>query len=145
MSILRGDDALAAWHWPNFHPIEFACKHVGLTTLCLERLVIDTEFMDALQRLRFAFNRPMPISSGYRCSEYNSHISTTGLRGPHTLGAVDVRVHSRPAYELVQHAMSLRFSGIGLQQRGSLSSRFVHLDNIPSSSVLHPRPRVWSY
>lgn len=120
--------------WPNFSRDEFACK-------CCGKAPMDPAFMDMLQSLRHEFGKPMPISSGYRCPDHNSRVSSTGHNGPHTTGqAADIAVSRRDAYEMLQHAVRI-FTGIGIQQKGN--GRFIHLDMVDSSN--HPRPTIWSY
>jgi zinc D-Ala-D-Ala carboxypeptidase len=137
--ILRNDDARGHWQWePEFRPEEFACHHCG-------ELVIETEFMHRLADLRRAFDRPMLITSGYRCPEHNVAVSSTGPKGPHTTGrVVDVGIYGPDAFDLVVLAPQHGMTGIGVNQKGDFSKRFVHLDDI-RGSLQHPRPRVWSY
>lgn len=110
------------------------------------------EFTDAavekLEALRVQFGRPIVVNSGYRCPEYNDRISHTGRGGPHTVTkgdniTVDVKVFGRDAYRLVDLAIGHGFTGIGVNQKGAHSGRFLHLDRSPHAD--HPRPRVWSY
>lgn len=134
---LIDDAALAEWRWANFTPAEMACKGTG-------RLLIVPAFMDRLQRLRTAFGKPMPITSGYRTPEYNSAVSRTGRDGPHTHArAVDVAVSGGDALDLVRLALAHGFTGIGIKQHGPHAGRFIHLDDLTAPE--HPRPRIWSY
>lgn len=98
------------------------------------------DFMDDLQELRQLFGRPMPVTSGYRCSEYNTKVSSTGPNGPHTTGrAVDIGLGGSAAYDLLKLALGRGFTGIGVNQKGT--GRFIHLDKLTDG----PRPNVWSY
>jgi len=99
------------------------------------------DFQDLLEALRIFHDAPLRISSGYRCPDHNAKVSKTGRAGPHTKGAVDVLVSGERAYELLQDAISLGWTGIGLSQKGPHESRFLHLDRLVDS----PRPTVWSY
>jgi zinc D-Ala-D-Ala carboxypeptidase len=122
--------------WRYFKLDEFACK-------CCRANLMDHQFVTELDDLRHLLGFPLPISSGYRCPKHNAKVSTTGANGPHTTGrAADIAVSHARAYEVLQSAMMLRFTGIGIQQKGS--SRFVHLDNLPNAAG-QPRPTVWSY
>jgi len=124
------------WPWPNFTPEEMACRGSG------ELLVVPV-FMERLQRLRAAFGRPMPVTSGYRTPAHNARVSSTGTDGPHTTGrAVDIAVSGSDAFELVRLALACGFTGIGVRQRGAWNGRFIHLDDIESPGI---RPRIWSY
>lgn len=126
------------WRWPHFTPRELACKGSGA-------IVIETAFLDRLEQLRGIYGRPMVINSAYRSPAHNAAVSSTGTHGPHTTGrAVDVQVHGAHAIELVRRAIECGFTGIGLQQKGPVSSRFVHLDDLPGDERT-PRPTVWTY
>ncbi|HHO49275.1 MAG TPA: peptidase M15 [Desulfobacteraceae bacterium] len=122
---------------PHFKLRELQCK-------CgCGRMDIDPDFLRRLEDLRVAYGRPMIINSGYRCPEYNNRVSTTGLDGPHTIGAVDVRCSGHEAHLLLHMAMIVGFSGIGVKQHGPHSGRFLHLDNLTTHD--NPRPWVWTY
>lgn len=121
--------------YPNFTREEFKCPHC-------ERCYMSEHFMDRLQKTRTEYGRPMIVTSGYRCPEYNNQISSTGLDGPHTTGrAVDIHVYGNDAHRLLYHAFQNGFSGIGINQKGDRSGRFIHLDTLENP----PRPNVWSY
>ena len=101
------------------------------------------EFLDRLERLRVAFNRPMPLSAGFRCPMHNMAVSETGATGPHTTGhAVDVKVTRGEAYALTLLACRLGFTGLGFAQKGA--ARYMHLDDLPDAPG-QPRQHVWSY
>jgi len=130
-------------HWedfPNFGRSEVACQHCG-------RAEMDEDFMWRLQDLREAYGKPMKITSGYRCPDYNSLISSTGRTGPHTTGrAVDISVSRKGAWELLRLICSIgKFTGIGIKQHGG--GRFVHIDTLPPNHDDDQplRPAVWSY
>ncbi len=108
-------------------------------------LHMDPLFIKMLDDLRESCDFPFNISSGYRTPEYNHYVSKSGDSGPHTTGrAVDILVSGENALKLIQNAVRLGFTGIGVNQRGNYSSRFVHIDNLPSSEG-RPRPHIWSY
>ena len=116
---------------PYFRELEFDCKHCGKNDM-------KPEFMDALLRVRKNFARPMVISSGYRCPDYNDQISSTGRNGPHTTGlACDVLVSGTEARLLLEHLDE--FPRIGFSQKGDHSSRFIHIDLLPKSGW------IWTY
>ena len=90
------------------------------------------------------YNKPMRITSGYRCSKHNAKISKTGLTGPHTTGhAVDISVSGEDAHLFLGLAFSFGFMGVGIKQSGQWSGRFIHLDDLELQEA--PRPRVWTY
>lgn len=122
-------------------------KHFSLNELKCKcgcgRMELSPAFLAKLEELRVAYGKPMIITSGFRCPRYNALISATGDTGPHTVGAVDIAIAGPDAYTLLQLAMLIGFSGIGLRQKGPFPSRFIHLDDLPPTT--HPRPRVWTY
>ncbi len=125
--------------WPSFTPGEFRCKGSG-------DLAMNPEFMDRLQAVRFAFNRPMIVTSGFRSPGYNKLVSGTGASGPHTTGrAVDILVMGGDALALIGFALQHGMTGIGVSQKtGSpADSRFIHLDDLEGPR--YPRPSLWSY
>lgn len=115
--------------YPNFKEYEFRCRHCGQQDM-------KPEFMERLQALRDVYQRPMPITSGYRCENHPIE-KAKAEPGMHSTGlACDVGVQGADAHELMRLAFHLGFTGIGVQQKGL--GRFVHLD-------LRPTPMVWSY
>lgn len=102
------------------------------------------DFQDEVQLLREAWGKPLVISSGFRCSKYNQAVSSTGPHGPHTRAAVDFQVEPEHVWDFVRLAISLGWTGIGINQRGPIGGRFVHLDRLPNAQDC-PRPRFWSY
>jgi zinc D-Ala-D-Ala carboxypeptidase len=123
--------------WRHFSEDEFACR-CG----CRQNL-IDHAFITELDDLRHHLGFALPISSGYRCPDHNAKVSSTGRTGPHTTGrAADIAVSHARAYDVLQAAMMMRFTGIGVNQKGS--ARFIHLDNLPNAPG-QPRPTLWSY
>lgn len=124
-------------NWRHFHLDEFACR-----CNCGKNL-IDHQFVTELDELRHRLGYPLVISSGYRCPDHNAKVSSTGRTGPHTSGrAADIAIDRTRAYEVLQTALLMNFTGIGVQQKGA--SRFLHLDNLPNAPG-QPRPVVWSY
>ena len=80
--------------------------------------------------------RPLIVSSGFRCEDHNQMVCTTGRKGPHTLAkATDVLISGERAMVLFEKARQIGFSGIGLSQKGNHASRFVHLDTLPRKAL----------
>jgi uncharacterized protein YcbK (DUF882 family) len=126
------------WKWPSFTPREFACKSDG-------SLIVEPEFMERLQLLRFDLGFPFIINSGYRTPAYNAAVSKTGLMGPHTTGrAVDIRVYGGRAFDLGDAAKAYGFTGKGEKGHGPHEGRFIHLDDLPDAPG-RPRPWSWTY
>ncbi len=123
--------------WRYFSVDEFECKcGCGKNS-------IDHSMINRLDNLRSELNRPLIISSGYRCAEYNNKISSTGINGPHTTGrAVDIAASGQLALDIVSNAVDFGFTGIGINQSGD--NRFIHLDNLYELAN-RPRPWIWSY
>ena len=125
--------------WPHFSDAELTC-HCG----CGRQEMVHN-FLIRLEKLRVAYGRPMPVTSGFRCPSHNVQASDTGLNGPHTTGqAVDVQVSGEDTHRLLTLALGQGFSGIGLSQRGDVNTRFVHLDTLEPGPG-RPRPTVWTY
>jgi zinc D-Ala-D-Ala carboxypeptidase len=121
---------------PHFHVRELACR-------CGCGGLPKQDFMDKVEKLRDRLGFQMPVTSGYRCPEYNNRISGTGRTGPHTTGrAIDIGVSHSRALEMIRMALSMGFTGIGVKQHGA--GRFIHLDDLPDAEG-QPRPTCWSY
>ena len=124
---------------PQFNRQEFACK-------CgCNRADMSPAFMDRLRTLRSLYGNPLPVTSGFRCAQYNARVSTTGPNGPHTTGqAADIRISGGEALRLIVLAGRIGFTGVGCSQRGPVASRFLHLDDLSQTST-RPRPWLWTY
>ena len=106
---------------------------------------MDPDFMERLEQLRVAFDKPMKVTSAFRCPNHNAQVSKTGFTGPHTTGkSIDIAISGQNAFDLVALAILHNFTGLGISQRGPHNKRFIHLDTIIQSPG-RPRPRVWSY
>ena len=120
--------------YPNFSKKEFECSHTG-------ECEMHPDFMERLQRLRTALRQPIIINSGYRSPTHPIEAKKTSV-GSHTTGrAVDVKASGHYAFELVELAIELGFTRIGVSQKGDYNSRFIHLDDNPD----FPHPVIWSY
>ena len=126
----------------NFAISEMECK-CGCGTADM-----DEDFMKILQNIREDMNRPLKISSGVRCANHNSKVSSTGKDGPHVprtngTAASDILIAGADALRLIDIARKHGISGVGISQRGNHAKRFIHLDTISDNH--HPRPTMWSY
>lgn len=129
----------SAWPYTYFTTKEMRCK-------CGCGGLPRHEFMLWLDELRGIYDKPIHVSSGYRCPAYNALITLTGRNGPHTLGlAVDILVYGSAAHELAWLAMSRGATGVGFNQKGAYRQRYLHLDTIPATDNAHPRPWIWTY
>jgi len=116
-------------------------KDAELQCSCCKKNLVTDAFLERLEALRDRVGFPLYVSSGYRCPLHNDAVSSTGLTGPHTTGdAVDIAISHEIAFILVQYAFELGFKGIGVNQRGIVHDRFIHLDTLNAN-----RPRIWTY
>jgi len=106
---------------------------------------MNEDFMEFLISLREKLGFQFPVTSAIRCPEHNNNVSSTGLDGPHTTGhAVDIQIYGSHALWLVEYSVRLGMSGVGVFQKGPLSQRFIHLDDL-NDITNPPRPWIWSY
>lgn len=100
----------------NFSKTELSCKCCGVNAC-------EPVFVEALQELRDEINRPLILTSAYRCEKYNQEIGGSE-RSQHILGlAADIKCeNSYQRYEIVSKALELGFSGIGIHKD------FIHVD-----------------
>jgi zinc D-Ala-D-Ala carboxypeptidase len=104
---------------------------------------MNHSFMQKIEALRAQLNFPFAITSAYRCPTHNTIVSSSGMNGAHTTGrAIDIAIARQNAYRLVEAALSIGLTGIGVNQKGA--SRFIHLDDLTESDGF-PRPTIWSY
>lgn len=131
--------------WPNFSPSEIAERSHGWNVGKSPVLIIP-EFVDKMQHLRDLCGFPLTVTSWYRSPEYNDKVSSTGKTGPHTTGrAVDIEILGDKALILIEHAIDLGFTGIGVSQKGPHRKRFIHLDTLENGETPGPRRWLWSY
>ena len=98
--------------------------------------------VETLENLRALCGFPLRLSSAYRCPKHNEAVSKSGRAGPHTSGlAVDILIAGSQSYELIKNALILGARGIGINQKGIMDNRYIHLDWIAGPY----RPNVWSY
>jgi len=118
-----------------FEERELTCRHCGKSGM-------NEYFMTSVETLRETVDFPFIISSAYRCPDHPIEASKSSP-GAHTSGrAMDIVCSGKNAHKLLQEAMKMGFSGIGVSQKGD--SRFIHLDDLEDSSN-RPRPWIWSY
>ena len=118
--------------WQNFSPDEVKCQHCG-------ELKIDEELMDLVQEARETLG-PLRITSGYRCSEHNNNISSTGPTGPHTTGkAVDISVRNSQHRKQLIDYFAPEVTGLGI------AKSFIHIDLLTDDDGFDARPNCWTY
>jgi zinc D-Ala-D-Ala carboxypeptidase len=103
------------WRWPNFTPHEIACHGDGTIVIC-------EEAMDALQKLRTEYGKPMRINSAYRSPVYNKEVGGEA-NSYHLKGmAFDVSLEGMDVAAFLSAAMLNGFNGIGFY------NTFIHID-----------------
>jgi zinc D-Ala-D-Ala carboxypeptidase len=118
--------------YPYFSEIEMMCP-------CGCKGLPRHSYMIKLVKVRFEYNAPLPVSSGYRCPKYDKQIGESGT-GPHTLGlASDHPISNPAAYKLVALALKHGMLGIGIAETSG-RPRHVHLDSVEGVN----RPAIWS-
>lgn len=102
---------------------------------------MDQSLLNSLDFIRNQFNKPIILSSAYRCPMHDRSIGGANV---HTTGkAVDISISGIDAYDLLNIIMMSKwFTGIGIKQSGNYNSRFIHIDNLLDKNS---RPRLWSY
>lgn len=117
-----------------FKPSEFACK-CGSPTCRAKSSTVKAELLDRLNTLRARVGRPLIVTSGLRCPEYNAQVGGVG-DSEHTTGeAADIAApSSRERYELL-------LVGLGLFNRVGVGKTFIHFG---ISTTLAPDV-VWLY
>ena len=120
---------------PNFSTAEMACH-------CCHKSDMDEEFMRVLQSIRDEIQRPLKVTSGYRCDKHPIEAGKIKPGSHNTGSACDVQCTGRDAYDLLKlFCADDRVKGIGVNQSGRHHKRYLHVDVITNS----PRPNLWSY
>lgn len=108
----------------NFRSVEFDCRG---TDCCVKSTLIDDKLVEYLQQIRDHFNKPLYISSAYRCEAYNTKIGGAPL-SYHVKGqAADVYMTGVKPAEIAKYAESIGILGIGLYETDT-DGHFVHID-----------------
>ena len=102
-----------------------------LSCPCCGKANMDTQFVEALDRLREAYGKPLKLSSGYRCPDHNKAVGGA-LSSQHMKGnAVDIPCSDKgERYQLVKLALLQGFTGI------ECSPVHVHLDRRSGPAIL---------
>jgi uncharacterized protein YcbK (DUF882 family) len=118
-----------------FSTEELKCQHCGSDGM-------DEAFMIKVEALRHELGFPFVVTSAYRCKD---HIIERKKKTPgaHASGhAIDIAVSGDKAHKLLDAALRVGMTGIGVNQKGN--NRFIHLDDLEWDES-RPRPWVWSY
>lgn len=100
----------------NFKVKEFACKDGS------DKVLVDTDLVELLQKIRDFFKKPVKINSAYRTKTHNKKVGGT-TNSYHLVGmASDIRIDGVNPILVALYAESLNAGGIGVY------SNFVHVD-----------------
>jgi len=124
-----------------FTPEELGCGHCIKEGITDSHLNMDSKFMEKIVILRERMAFPFIVTSAYRCPNHPIEARKSSP-GAHSSGqAIDIHVVGKKAYRLLGEALAMNFIGIGVNQKGEHSGRFIHVDDWFDGS----RPNVWSY
>jgi len=105
----------------NFKLSEFACP-------CCMLVMLHPKLLAKLVEIRNIIERPVYITSGYRCPRYNQKIGGVP-NSYHRIGlAADIKVGDISLIELLEVCENIDFTGIGFYEK----KRFLHLDVRPT-------------
>ena len=109
-------------------------KDNEITCNCGCGLMPDKRTMERLYALRLIYNKPVVITSGARCANYNKKIGGSEA-SQHVQGkGFDLAIPPADEWEVVRIAQSVGFKGIGLN-----NNRFIHVDDRTG------KPEMWTY
>lgn len=108
----------------HFKLSEFACP-------CCKRVILHPKLLGKLIELRKILERPVYITSGYRCPKYNRQVGGI-VNSYHLIGlAVDIKVKDISLIDLLEICEEIGFPGIGFYEK----KNFLHLDVRPTKSA----------
>lgn len=129
------------WPWRWFTRAEVTC-HCG----CGDD-EMDPGTMARADLLRDMCGFALPVTSGKRCEAHNRAVGgrqvyVTGVwRARHDGHALDIHIVGLQVYILIEKAMAVGFTGIGIKQKGPWRERFVHIDDLLPAE----RRAIWTY
>ena len=107
---------------PHFNLSEFACP-------CCQKVMLHPKLLEKLEKLREIIEKPIHITSGYRCFSYNRKVGGVA-NSYHLIGlAADIKVTEINLIKLLGYAEEIGFAGIGFYEK----KHFLHLDVRPTS------------
>lgn len=110
----------------NFHPREIACKHCG-------EIWVDWHALVCLQALRNQLDRPVALTSAYRCSTHNKAVG--GARhSMHLVGkAFDVII----PHDIIERMKFLAIAGQKGFRGFGWYRNFIHIDTRAEYTAWH--------
>ena len=106
---------------PHFNLSEFACP-------CCQKVMLHPKLLAKLVKLREVLERPIYITSGYRCFSYNQKVGGVD-NSYHLIGlAADITVKDINLLTLLEMCETIDFGGIGFYEK----KHFLHLDVRPT-------------
>jgi len=95
---------------PYFKLSEFACP-------CCRRVMLHPKLLFKLIELRKILERPVYITSGYRCFKYNQKVGGI-VNNYHRIGlAADIKVKDINLITLLEICENIDFAGIGFYEK----------------------------
>jgi uncharacterized protein YcbK (DUF882 family) len=95
---------------PYFNLSEFACP-------CCQKVMLHPRLLAKLEKLREVLERPVYITSGYRCPSYNQKVGGV-VNSYHLIGlAADIQVKDINLMELLEIGENIDFNGIGFYEK----------------------------
>ena len=105
----------------HFKLSEFTCP-------CCNLVMLHPLLLEKLEKLRKVIEKPIHITSGYRCFKYNQKVGGVA-NSYHCIGlAADIKVKDIHLIELLGYAEEIDFAGIGFYEK----KNFLHLDVRPT-------------
>jgi uncharacterized protein YcbK (DUF882 family) len=108
----------------HFYLDEFQCP-------CCQQVMLHSLLLQKLKGLRYKIQKPVIITSGYRCLAHNQVVG--GVKNSYHLSgiAVDLYVPELALSELLKATEEIGFSGIGYYP----DQNFLHLDIRPAGTA----------
>jgi len=92
------------------------------------RVMLHPKLLGKLVELRKILERPVYITSGYRCPKYNQKVGGV-VNSYHLIGlAADIKVKDISLIDLLEICEEIGFGGIGFYEK----KNFLHLDVRPT-------------